>query len=230
MITIVCKNLMYISIGIFFIIASTVIWKIPNEIISFRGHTFREIQQTREQTFTRIDTATNKLDKRINSIQRQLFKQLDNAEKDANNQLTQTNNTLKSVADNYNKIPNQLESRLEKIDPYLDCKNNAYCWQGLTTDTLRETRNTMQSVRQTANVVSTTLPEVEKNVDLTTKNFQEITANINKTLPVITQNSQEISKNINRLTQKHWYDRLLEVGVSGSAIYYNLYRSLLLTK
>jgi len=182
-----------------------------------------------EKLDRRLELTTDRLDTRLGSVQQDLNVRLASLERKADTHLTTIEKrafvsldgldaNLTKVADesillsqDYRKVP----AYLTLFDEQLDCKNNDFCWQNLTTDSLISIRN----VSVDANKTFITLNE---NVPVWTQDFNKISSSISLGLPKIVENSAKITSNIDRMTQRKWYDRLISGAVGGVVLYGNL--------
>ena len=186
--------------------------------------TLEEVANIRKDTFSFLESATLRTDKRINSIQKDTFNRIDKAEsdvmvkvdtavKDVNDQLTQTNKTVGDLAQTYSQIPGDVKIVLSRFDQQTDCSNNELCWQNLTGDLLKDTRNVVRDGSSTFRLVNSEFPQLITN----TKIVSDVVA---RTLPPTALSIQQTADHIQRITKPHWYDRIISYGISGGMLYF----------
>lgn len=196
---------------------------IKREAAETKNKTIQELTALRKDTFAFLNKTVYVVDKRLDSIETGTFvraekvqdlisKKADDVNSNINAQLTQTNNSIKQVADAYSQVPKDLTAVVKRFDDYTNCEENDLCWQNMTSDLLIDSRNVIRDGSDTFRSVNKAVP---KFVDSTQRVSDSIATNV----PVITTNMAEITKNVNRITKPKWYDRIISYGVSGSMIY-----------
>lgn len=194
-----------------------------------RQDTFLQLDTVTKTLDRRLEVTADRLDTRLGSVQQDLNVRLASLESKADTHLTTIENrafvsldgldsNLTKVADesillskDYRKVP----AYLTLFDEQLDCKNNDFCWQNLTTDTLISVRNVSVDANKT-------FLTINENVPVWTQDFNKISSSISLGLPRIVDHSASIAGNIDRMTKKRWYDRLLSGAISGVITYGSL--------
>jgi len=223
-----------IAIGLFFLVLSFSVTfltvSINNVVVETKEEIFKttefarvETEKTRKDIFVYLDNTTDKLDRRVSSIENNTFKRIDSIEKNTFNSVERIETNVDKISEevillskDFRRIPNTIE----KFDPYIDCENNDFCWQNLTTDSLISFRNVSVDANKTFLTINENVPKL-------TEDFTKISESMSTGVPKIVENSGQITENINRLTKPKWYDRLLSLGVNGSLIWFNVNRSMI---
>lgn len=232
------KNIFFVCMSIFFLCASYFLFTLTStiqtiekdilvttaftrqEIQTLRIETKEEISSLRNDTFSFLSSTTNILNKRVSSLEKNTFSRIDSIE---NNLFNRTDVLLASVnelvqeskllSEDYRKLPQYAA----KIEPYIDCENNDFCWQNLTTDVLISSRNLAVDANKSFITVNKHVPEL-------TSEYLKVAKNLSTGIPRITDNTAQITENINRLTRPRWYDRALGYAANGTVLWWQIMR------
>jgi hypothetical protein len=118
-----------------------------------------------------------------------------------NSQETTLNSSISDLTDAYKVIPQEVSLRFNK---QTDCEHNGLCWQNLATDVMTNFRFTGRDLSEASKTFNNGFPVLMTGFNQSVTNFAGITDNFKK------------------LTQPHWYDRVLGIAVNGSLIYSRL--------
>jgi len=222
-----CKGILFLSIagcllyGTF--VATRIMTTIEADVLRTTEFTRNEVGQLRADTFAFLDNTTAQLDRRIGSIEKNTFARLDSVEANTFASLERMETNINRITDetillsqDYRKVA----QTVDRLEPFLNCDENDFCWQNLTTDSLISFRNVSVDANKTFLMIN-------EHVPVLTEDFTRISNSLSDGVPKIVENSGEITKNINALTKPRWYDRLIGWGVNGSLIWFNINRSLL---
>lgn len=222
-----CKGILFLAIAgcVIFLtlsIQKTVV-RVEEDILKTTEFSRNEVAQLRVDTFGFLDTTTKRLDNRLHSFEKKTFQRIDSIENNTFTTLARVEGNLSSITDetirlsqDYRKVANTVD----RLEPFLNCEENDFCWQNLTTDSLISFRNVSIDANKTFLTVNENVPRL-------TADFSKISTSLATGVPKIVENSGEITKNINALTKPRWYDRLIGWGVNGSLIWFNINRSLI---
>lgn len=196
---------------------------IRNEVSKTNTMINEEIPKLRVDTMALLNTTVIKLDGRISSIEDKAFAKLGSVETNLNtitSSVTKVSDEAVLLSQDYRKIPNTLN----KFDKELNCVDNDFCWQNLTTDTLVSVRNMAQDGNKSFLLFNEKFPNVVKNMDDITADVKIVSTSFADGVPKVVKSTENITANIDRLTKPKWYDRLIGWGVNGSMIYFNINR------
>lgn len=220
-----------VSISVFFLTVSYSVFEITLSIKNIESDVListsmirKEIPILRNSVFTVVDDSVKILDRRVASVEKNLFTKVDSIEKKTFIEIEKTNKDIHQVAlsiDNlaqeYNKVPNELFKITKNIEPNINCNVNDYCWPNLFSDLLIDSRNMVRDGSKTFSLVNIEVPKF-------TSDISKVSTSLAVEIPKVTENTTKITDNINRLTKPKWYDRLLGIGVNATLIYYNIGR------
>jgi len=211
------------SYGIIQIIGS--ITRIETNLNILTVQITKEIPQVRSDLFSTLSGAITKTNNRLYSIETNLFKRVDSIESKTFVELEKTNTNIKTISDSivtlaneYSKIPSEIQKVSNSIQPNINCEINDYCWPNLFSDLLIDSRNMVRDGSKTFDLVNKEMPKL-------TQEVSKVTTSLSVEIPKITENSTKITDNIQRLTKPKWYDRAIGWGVNGSLIWFNINRS-----
>jgi hypothetical protein len=222
-----CKGILFLSIAgclIFLTFAANqTLNNIEADVLRTTEFSRNEISQLREDTFEFLETTSTRLDRRVASIETKTFTRIDSIESNTFASLERMESNINRITDetillsqDYRKVANTVD----RLEPFLNCEENDFCWQNLATDSMISFRNVSIDANKTFLLVNENVPRL-------TEDFTRISNSLSLGVPKIVENSGEITKNINALTKPRWYDRLIGWGVNSSLIWFNINRSLI---
>ena len=193
---------------------------VDTRLASIQSDVLKKIDTVQDKLTTEVNAVADKSDKRLEAVQSgvvtTLNEQLTETNKNLNAQLTETNKSINTLVTAYADIPSQVTARYNQdFGTFFDCKTNQLCLQGQASDTLFALRTTSRDASTTFTGIQNTLPKLEDNV-LT------MTTSVATATPLITKNFADITTNINKFTKPKWYDRLIGYGLQGAIIYRNI--------
>jgi uncharacterized phage infection (PIP) family protein YhgE len=199
--------------------------RIESNLNALTGQITKEIPQVRSDLFGTLSDAITKTNNRLYSIETNLFKRIDSIESKTFVELEKTNTNVQtisesivSLANEYSKIPGEVQKISSSIRPNIDCEINDYCWPNLFSDLLIDSRNMFRDGTKTFALVNKEVPRF-------TQEVSKVSTSLSVEIPKITENSTKITDNIQRLTKPKWYDRAIGWGVNGSLVWFNINRS-----
>jgi hypothetical protein len=134
-------------------------------ILSLEKNSVRLIEDTRTETFARIDTIRT--------------------------DFLPIRDAATETVTAYAKIPNTLDSSMKD---FLDCENNALCIQNQLTDTLFSLRTATRDVAYNSDQITKNMNEITTNIVSSSTTFQEEFPKIAKNVEGITNNINRITK------------------------------------
>jgi hypothetical protein len=84
----------------------------------------------------------------------------------------------------------------------------------MTTDLLIDSRNVVRDGSKTFRLIDSNIPTLMGNVNT-------VSATVAGTFPPIALSIQHTADHIQKITQPHWYDKILTYGISGGLLYLN---------
>jgi hypothetical protein len=191
-------------------------------IADTQRQSLQQITDLRKDTFAYLGDTTNKLNARMGSVQRDILTRVDINASRIDNHLTvaisdvNTHlNKLDTIVDVYTKLPEKINHQLTtKFGTQTDCVINELCWQNMTTDLLIDSRNVVRDGSKTFRLIDSNIPTLMGNVNT-------VSATVAGTFPPIALSIQHTADHIQKITQPHWYDKILTYGISGGLLYLN---------
>lgn len=233
-ISVILKNLSIITFfcvcSLFLVKLSDTVASIEDEVTQTNSMIRTEIPLLREEVFNTTNNALVKIDNRFLSVERAVFSRIDTIEKKAFTSIDRLHSNLDNITEesislsrDYRTIPANLNAFMKPINSKMSCTDNDSCWPNLFTDVMIDTRNTARTASSSFILFNREIPKI-------TSDFNKISTSLSVGMPMIIDNTTKVTDNINRLTTPKWYDRLIGATVNGSLVWYNVSRSLGVTK
>ena len=236
----ILSTLKALSVIIFFSVLSYEIMDLTqftkNIIIDTQKQSLQQITDLRNDTFTYLDNATNKIDNRIGFVQRDILRRVDVNASAINNQLTvaiedvnsqlsaaliDVNghlNMIDTVAEAYSELPLKITTVFDsKFGIQTNCTVNELCWQNMTTDLLIDSRNVVRDGSKTFRLINSNIPTLMDNVN-------SISSTVATTFPPIAISVQQTADHIQKISKPHWYDRVISYGISAGMLYFTAHK------